>query len=366
MRGGVGEGRGRNNLVDASPAPLCAVGHDGTRAGGNLPRSGIAHARAQRIIEMLEMVQAQELHGQRGVVDLGQLDGAGAARGQQRAVGQAGERVAVGQLFDALNETRPLRRVGVIGLGSGALSCYRHDGQMWTYFEIDPAVTALARDLRYFHHLAECAPDATVVHGDARLSLATEPDGRYDLLISDAFSSDSIPLHLVTREALQLFIRKLTPRGVLFINISNRNIDLEPVLGILTEQLGLAARIARYRPDEDERANSALNATWVVITRPDDEAFLDSLKGWGGLRSEPGTRPWTGDYSTQVGARGWWWRRPARRRAPPPARGPRGCKAMGVAARAAVRWLLLAAAARAGLPVHAGELRVVAPMEGAV
>ncbi len=212
----------------------------------------------------------------------------------------------VGQLFDALNETRPLRRVGVIGLGSGALSCYRHDGQMWTYFEIDPAVTALARDLRYFHHLAECAPDATVVHGDARLSLAVEPDARYDLLISDAFSSDSIPVHLVTREALQLFIRKLTPRGVLFINISNRNIDLEPVLGTLTEQLNLAARIAQYRPDEDERANSALNATWVVITRADDEAFLDRLDGWEELRSEPGARPWTDDYSNIVGALRWW------------------------------------------------------------
>ncbi len=212
----------------------------------------------------------------------------------------------VGRLFDALNEARPPRRVGVIGLGSGALSCYRRDGQMWTFYEIDPAVTALAQDLRYFHHLAECAPGARVVHGDARLSLEAEPDAQYDLLISDAFSSDSIPVHLVTREALQLFVRKLTEDGVLVINISNRNIDLEPVLGELAEQIGLSARIFHFRPSAEEKANSALNASWVVMTRPGDDTFLDGDEGWRPMRRDPGTRPWTDDYSNIVGALRWW------------------------------------------------------------
>ena len=212
----------------------------------------------------------------------------------------------VGGLFDALNDTRTLRRVGVIGLGSGALSCYRRDAQSWTFYEIDPAVTALAQDLRYFHHLAECAPGSPVVHGDARLSLEAERDGHFDLLISDAFSSDSIPVHLVTREALQLFVDKLAPNGVLLINISNRNIDLEPVLAELAQQLGVAARIAHFRPTSEERANSALNADWVVMTRPGEDAFLDGHAAWSDLRREPGTRAWTDDYSNIVGALRWW------------------------------------------------------------
>ena len=212
----------------------------------------------------------------------------------------------VGQLFEAVNADRSLRRVGVIGLGSGALSCYRQDGQSWVFYEIDPAVTALARDLRYFHHLAECAPGAEVVHGDARLSLESEPDGHFDMLISDAFSSDSIPVHLVTREALRLFVDKLTPNGILMMNISNRNIDLEPVLRELSDQLGLSARIAHYRPTAEERDNSALNASWVVMTRPGEAEFLDEGEIWSELRKEPGTRAWTDDYSHIVGALRWW------------------------------------------------------------
>ncbi len=212
----------------------------------------------------------------------------------------------VGRLFDALNAARPLRRVGVIGLGSGGLSCYRRDGQAWTYYEIDPAVTGLAQDLRYFHHLAECAPDARIVHGDARLSLMSEPEAHFDLLIGDAFSSDSIPVHLVTRQALVLYLDKLSPGGVFAINISNRNIDLEPVLAELTEQLGLSARISQFHPTEEERANSVLRSTWVVITRPGRIGFLDGDPSWTELRREPGTRAWTDDYSNIVGALRWW------------------------------------------------------------
>ncbi len=212
----------------------------------------------------------------------------------------------IGQLFETLNAARPPRRVGVIGLGSGALSCYRRDGQSWTFYEIDPAVTALAQDLRYFHHLAECAPGARIKHGDARLSLALEPDGQFDVLISDAFSSDSIPVHLVTREALQLFLEKLAPDGVLIINISNRNIDLEPVLGALAEQLDLSAQIANFHPTQEEAANAALKATWVVMTRLGDDDFLKGMEGWSELRRDPGTRPWTDDYSNIFGALRWW------------------------------------------------------------
>ena len=212
----------------------------------------------------------------------------------------------IGRVFESLNASRSLRRVGVVGLGSGGLSCYRRDGQHWTYYEIDPVVTELARDLRYFHHLAECAPEARIIHGDARLSLQRQPDENYDLLISDAFSSDSIPVHLVTREAIQLYFDKLVADGVLVMNISNRNIDLEPVLAEAIAQLGLEARIAHFRPSEEERANSALSAIWVVVVRPGGLGFLDGEEGWSELRREPGTRAWTDDYSNIIGALRWW------------------------------------------------------------
>ena len=211
-----------------------------------------------------------------------------------------------GRLFEAVNADRSLRRVGVIGLGSGALSCYRRDGQSWVFYEIDPTVTALAQDLRYFQHLAECAPGSRVIHGDARLSLKSEPDGHFDMLIGDAFSTGPVPVHLLTREALRLYVDKLAPNGVLVINISNRNIDLEPMLRELSEQLDLSAKIAHYHPTPEEFANSALDASWVVMTREGEDGFLDGEEMWSELRKEPGTRAWTDDYSNIVGALRWW------------------------------------------------------------
>jgi hypothetical protein len=112
----------------------------------------------------------------------------------------------LGQLFDALG-ARP-RAIGVIGLGVGTVACYRRPGQRWTFYEIDPLVERIARAERHFHYLAECAPDAEVRSGDARLTLRTAPHAAYDLLIVDAFSSDAIPMHLITREALAALPRE--------------------------------------------------------------------------------------------------------------------------------------------------------------
>ena len=139
-----------------------------------------------------------------------------------------------------------------------------------------------------------------------RLSLGSEADGNIDMSIIDAFSSDSIPVPLVTLEAPDFYRRILSPHGTLVMNITNRKIDLAPVLAELTEQLGLEGRISRYRPTPEERASSALSAMWVVITGAGDTASLDSVPGWETLRLVPDTRPWTDDDSTIVGALRWW------------------------------------------------------------
>jgi hypothetical protein len=141
-----------------------------------------------------------------------------------------------GQLFAALHSDPRELSIGIVGLGTGAMACYRRPNDDLTFYEIDASILSVAQDNRYFHYLDECAPDSQTVLGDARLSLAREPDSRFDLLVIDAFSSDSIPVHLITREAIDLYFRKLDNDGVLLIHISNRYVDLEPVLGNLSQE----------------------------------------------------------------------------------------------------------------------------------
>ncbi|HYD37727.1 MAG TPA: fused MFS/spermidine synthase, partial [Allosphingosinicella sp.] len=142
----------------------------------------------------------------------------------------------------------PNPAIGVVGLGSGTLSCFAEPGQDWRFFEIDPAIVRIASDSSRFTFLSRCAPRARIVLGDARLSIAREPAGRLDLLAVDAFSSDAIPIHLLTREALQVYRRALKPDGLLLIHISNRYLDLEPVLAAAAERDGWQAAALDYAP----------------------------------------------------------------------------------------------------------------------
>jgi predicted methyltransferase len=172
----------------------------------------------------------------------------------------------IGQLFDALAAARNIETVGVLGLGAGTIVCYRRPGQSWTYFEIDPVVERLARDTRYFRYLAACGGDTKVVLGDGRLSLEKITDGHFDLLIMDAFSSDSVPIHLITREALALYMRTLKANGVLVFNISNRNMDFSRVLGNLARDAGLVGRFQHYVSGNlDYRKTYKVDSIWVVI-----------------------------------------------------------------------------------------------------
>jgi hypothetical protein len=207
----------------------------------------------------------------------------------------------LGQIFATLEEQLKGVHIGAVGLGSGAVTCYGEPGHTLTFFEIDPLVVAFASDRKYFSYVQDCgAARPSFVIGDARLTLAREPDGRFGILILDAFSSDAIPLHLVTKEAMQLYLKKLAPGGVIAFHISNRYLDLAPVLAAITEELGLAARASDESDlDEDEgRANMRYPATWIAIARqPADLGELWSARDWVALEREANVPAWTDDFS---------------------------------------------------------------------
>lgn len=189
-------------------------------------------------------------------------------------------------------------RIGVVGLGTGTLACYARPGQDWRFYEIDPTVIGIARDSGRFTYFGRCTPDARIRLGDARISLRSEAPGSLDLLALDAFSSDAVPMHLMTREAFATYARALSPRGLLLVHISNRFLDLEPVVAATARADGWHAAQLDHAPSLlEERASSSL---WIALSR--DPAVLASLTAgdpdWKPLRPRPGFAPWTDDYST--------------------------------------------------------------------
>jgi SAM-dependent methyltransferase len=192
----------------------------------------------------------------------------------------------------------PAARIGIVGLGTGTLACYATPGQRWRFYEIDPTVITIARDSGRFTYLARCAPQAQIVLGDARLSLSTAPSASLDLLALDAFSSDAIPMHLMTQEAFATYARVLAPRGLLLVHVSNRFLDLEPVVAAAAHTGGWHAAEFSYRPPTYEPEASP--SQWIALSR-DPEAIrtlTGVTPGWRGLAARPGMPAWTDDYST--------------------------------------------------------------------
>ncbi|GGC04457.1 hypothetical protein GCM10011494_23720 [Novosphingobium endophyticum] len=188
-------------------------------------------------------------------------------------------------------------RIGIVGLGTGSLACLAVPGQQWTFFEIDPVI------LRYstsgqFTYLRDCTPQARVVLGDARLELEKASPGSFDVLAIDAFSSDAIPLHLLTQEAFEVYLRALAPRGLLMVHISNRYIDLEPVIAAVARREGLFARSRMDFPDDRERYTPS---RWIALSR--DSSQIDGLvqmhpdSPWSPLEP-PAERPWTDNHAS--------------------------------------------------------------------
>jgi hypothetical protein len=210
----------------------------------------------------------------------------------------------LGHLFMSFQGAYAKSDIAVIGLGAGSTAGYARPGQRWTFYEIDPTVERIARDPRYFTLLRDCAPQARVILGDARISLAREPDGTHDLIILDAFTSDAIPVHLLTREAVELYFRKLSPHGVLAFHISNRYFDLRPVLSRLARDAQVVAYLRsddNVTPDEERLGKEV--SDWVVMARrPEDLGRLVYDAKWKELLPNVTGAAWTDDYSNVLGA----------------------------------------------------------------
>jgi spermidine synthase len=198
------------------------------------------------------------------------------------------------------------RRVAVVGLGAGTVACWGRPGERWTFYEIDPLMVRFARDPRLFTYLRDCPPRSDVVLGDARLSLARAPRGAYDLILLDAFSSDAIPTHLLTREAVALYLDRLAPDGVLAVHVSNRYLRLAPVVARLAAGAGAVAVEGRDVSGASLRNPFLASSAWVIVAR-DHRALgaLAAAPGWRDLAAPPDARPWTDDYTDVLAAVRW-------------------------------------------------------------
>jgi hypothetical protein len=203
----------------------------------------------------------------------------------------------IGQLIAA--QTGRLQNVAVVGLGSGAMACYAESDRPWTFYEIDPLVEQIARNPRYFTFLQSSRGRVNIVLGDARVSLQRAADQAYDLIVLDAFSSDAIPMHLLTREAIHLYFSRLRSEGVVAVHISNRYLKLEPVLAALAERDGLFALASLDdRLSAMETNVGKFPSHWVVMARTAQPlAKLVGHPGWRAPDYKPRVGVWTDDYS---------------------------------------------------------------------
>lgn len=185
--------------------------------------------------------------------------------------------------------------LAVVGLGVGSLACIGRKGERMDFFEIDPAVIRVAENPSFFTYMKDCPPEKKIILGDARLKLGEMPDHRYAMLMIDAYNSDSLPLHLMTREALQVYRSKLAPGGILLFHITNRHLNLEPILGRLAKDAGLSALVAHFDPTKEQEL--LFPSRWV--------AMAEEAKTLRPLREDPAWEPliigpgdiWTDHYS---------------------------------------------------------------------
>ena len=199
-------------------------------------------------------------------------------------------------------------RIAVLGLGVGTLSCYAKSGQTWSFYEIDPLVVDIAIKQGWFTYMINCAPNAAVRIGDARLTLAQQLPASLDILVMDVFSSDSVPTHLLTREAFDVYDRVLAKNGTLLVHISNRYLNLEPVLAREAKARGWAAALKKHVPVQADLDAGETASVWVVMARSNGDlqrtlerfpaASSDAEDGWRPLRQRTGFARWTDHYGS--------------------------------------------------------------------
>ena len=208
----------------------------------------------------------------------------------------------LGDVFRYLGPRLSGAHVAVTGLGVGTVACYARPGQSWTFYEIDPQVVRIATDAHYFRYLSSCAPKAKIVLGDARLSLARVAAQSDALMILDAYSSDQVPLHLITKEAFDVYLAALAPHGVLAVHISNRYFDLSPVLAGIADAEGI---VAYERVDDGlsrgRHVPGLSSSDWIVMARDaGDLGRLAADPRWRRIAADGSHRLWTDDYSSEI------------------------------------------------------------------
>jgi hypothetical protein len=195
----------------------------------------------------------------------------------------------------------PHARVGIVGLGAGTVSCYAQPGQDWRFYEIDPAIVKIARDPTKFSFLSRCLPNVPIEIGDARLVLEREAAGGLDVLVVDAFSSDAVPMHLLTREALAIYRKRLAANGLLLMHVSNRFLNLEPILAAARAD-GWHGAVRDYHADGAEAQRGYATSAWIALAQgPAMLARLKQQSGketWRELKPRAGFKGWTDDHAS--------------------------------------------------------------------
>jgi hypothetical protein len=207
----------------------------------------------------------------------------------------------IGQVFDFLGNHVDRSNVAIVGLGTGSLAAYARPGERWTFYEIDPSIVRIANNPVYFTYLRDCHASAwEVLLGDARLRLHTAPGHEYELIVLDAFSSDAVPVHLLTREAINLYRSKLAPHGIIAFNISNRYLDLTAVVRVLARAEGLVCRV-RQDPalsPLDQRMGKTTSIWAIMAGDEDDLGPLAQDPAWVVPTVHRHEAAWTDDFSS--------------------------------------------------------------------
>lgn len=213
----------------------------------------------------------------------------------------------LGRVFDIFHANPSTDRVAVVGLGAGTVAAYGKPGQTFSFYEIDPAVVRMAKNEEWFTYLKHCRAQLELILGDGRVMLAKAQDHSYGLIILDAFSSDAIPAHLLTKQAIELYLAKLSDDGLIACNITNRHVDLRPILAAAAHDLDLVAIERRdLSPTPEEILRGRQPTHWIVFAR-NDAALGDmpNTPGWARLLARPGDLAWTDDFSDILSVLVW-------------------------------------------------------------
>ena len=263
--------------------------HPYVQAGSHADRSFFGVVRVVDLDGYRLMMHGTTLHGAQKLED----------RVHPQPLAYYHDKVPMGQIFKAWEDDA--KTVGIIGLGAGAIACQTTPEQDVVFYEIDPLVAKIAQDDSKFQFLSSCTPNARVVLGDGRLTIQDEPDGYFDLLMLDAFSSGSVPTHLLTREAIQIYMSRLSEEGILVLHISNRYLDLPGVVARIAEAEGLTVKYQLFTERSKGSMEWIPSQVAVLARSPEALARLEKDERWVPLVSD-GKRPWTDDYTNVIGS----------------------------------------------------------------